>query len=68
MIISRIITSLRTSAGLDTTGLDAYPEVMAEMERLMAEGELIATQPGRVAIPEERWLRSDAVMRRLIVV
>ncbi len=64
----RIITSLRTSAGLDTTGLDAYPEVMAEVERLMAEGELIATQPGRVAIPEERWLRSDAVMRRLIVV
>lgn len=61
-----IITSLRTSRGLSLTA-DAPPALTQAVSRHLAAGTLITTTEGRVAIPESHWLRSDAVMRDLII-
>lgn len=67
-----IITTLRTSRGLDLASLEGkWPREMVEtLEReaapLVARGAL--TREGcRLTIPHERWLTADDVMRQLII-
>ena len=67
-----LITRLRTSAGIvlddsATVGFTKFiSQVMPEIERLAAQGALIKDDR-HIAIPRERWLTSDAVLRQLIV-
>lgn len=64
----KIITALRTAEGLQLEGALSGPECEELMERasgFIRRGELIA-KDGRLSIPEESWLRSDAILRKLI--
>lgn len=65
-----LITSLRTSAGLDPARV---PPQFADgfhrtASRLIAGGQLAASPDGRLYIPEHRWLTSDAILVELIEV
>lgn len=64
----RIVTSLRTAAGL---GLNTFsPHHQAQLRRAAAtyidRGMLVAT-PSGFAIPEKSWLLSDAIIRDLLL-
>lgn len=67
-----IITSLRTSQGLDMNvlaarfGLKYYDAVMRDAAPLVATGKLELNSDGNLVIPEAEWLVSDDIMRRLI--
>ena len=68
-----IITSLRTADGLDPRRLDIFPERITDAFRdsvspLLASGDIVLTDEGRYAIPESRWLTSDAIFLKLIIV
>lgn len=65
-----LITSLRTSAGLDP---ERVPEEFAESFRLNASrlidrGQLTLSPQGRLLIPEHKWLTSDSILLQLIEV
>lgn len=64
----RVITALRTSSGLCLNDLRLYPDSYGSAVRLLSEGLLAECGDGRISIPERMWLRSDYVMRELIVV
>ncbi len=64
----RLITSLRTSDGISLDELRVYPEAYDCAVRLLADGMLERSGGGRILIPEKLWLRSDYIMRELIVV
>ncbi|MDE6265775.1 MAG: radical SAM family heme chaperone HemW [Muribaculaceae bacterium] len=66
-----IITSLRTSDGMDIEQVKRFPEYIAtefseNMNRQLRRGNLISSG-NRLTIPEKRWLEADAVMRELLV-
>lgn len=63
-----VITSLRTSSGIPFDVLSAYPESKSVALRLLSAGFLEETLDGHVAIPERLWLKSDSIMRELIIV
>ncbi len=65
-----IVTSLRTSEGISP---DDVPELFHDhfdkcLKPLLANGLLIAKTDGNIAIPEDKWLLADSVMRSLIFV
>lgn len=65
-----LITSLRTSRGLDP---DMIPEEFRKefeqvSSRLILSGKLIHTPQQRLAIPEDKWLTSNNILLDLIVV
>ena len=65
-----LITSLRTSRGLDP---DMVPEEFRKefeqvSSRLILSGKLIHTPQQRLAIPEDKWLTSNNILLDLIVV
>ena len=65
-----LITSLRTAEGLDPARV---PEKFAESfartaSRLTDNGQLAVSPEGRLYIPEDRWLTSDAILVELIEV
>lgn len=64
-----IITALRTARGLDPGSVPAQyrPELEANARPLLTRGMLTRTADGRLLIPERLWLRSDAILRDLIV-
>lgn len=64
----KVITSLRTAQGLDANILAEFPEAEAEARRLISSRQLVKKENGNLVIPEELWLRSDAIMRNLIQV
>ncbi len=64
----RIITGLRTSEGIPMSILDRYPQAYHEADSLIARGLLKLKDNGCLVIPEHLWLKSDAIMRDLIVV
>lgn len=68
-----IITSLRTSRGLDLNTLDSFDSkesdiVRREIDRMLNTGTLITASDNRVRIPEDKWLVSDDILRHLIIV
>lgn len=65
-----LITSLRTSAGLDPTRIpDEFVESFRSNSAPLLSAGLLATSPeGRLRIPEEKWLTSDAILLKLIEV
>ncbi len=69
-----IITRLRTAQGLSIAELGRQfgPEAMtrfkAESACLVISGDLTCDTAGRYSIPEDRYLRSDAIMRQLLFV
>jgi oxygen-independent coproporphyrinogen-3 oxidase len=69
-----IITRLRTAKGLSIAELGRQfgPEAMtrfkAESACLLISGDLTCDNAGRYSIPEDRYLRSDAIMRQLLFV
>lgn len=69
-----LITSLRTSAGLDPAIVRRdYPavmadEVLAEADALVRTGELAVTAGGNLVIPEDKWLTSNTILLKLIIV
>lgn len=64
-----IITALRTASGLDPQSVSPAfrDEFGANARRLLAQGLLVRSDDGRLTIPERLWLRSDAILRDLIV-
>lgn len=64
-----IITSLRTSKGLDMNLLKQFPERLQNefAENLKSVGSCMYLESNRLKIPEESWLRSDAIFRDLIL-
>ena len=64
-----IITALRTARGLDpqSVSMAFRDEFGANARPLLAQGLLVRSVDGRLAIPERLWLRSDAILRDLIV-
>jgi len=65
-----LITSLRTSLGLDPAKV---PEEFAanfrrNVARLADHGLLAGTPEGRILIPEDKWLTSDSILLQLIEV
>ena len=64
-----IITSLRTSQGLDMNLLKQFPERLQNefAENLKSVGSRIYLESNRLKIPEDSWLRSDAIFRDLIL-
>lgn len=69
-----IITRLRTDTGLSLTEIkDRFGEAYAKSllnaaKPLLESGKLAQSTPGTIAIPESEYLRSDAIMRELIIV
>ena len=65
-----LITSLRTSAGIDPTRVPAQfaDEFTRTVSRLIAGGQLARSHDGRIYIPEEHWLTSDAILVEMIEV
>ena len=70
---SVIITSLRTSKGLDLTKVifednDDRATFLASIDRHIAEDNLSRLPSGNIRIPESRWLVSDNILIDLIMV
>lgn len=65
-----LITSLRTSLGLDTTRVPAEfaDSFRDNATRLCDSGLLTISPTGRVLIPEDKWLTSDSILLQLIEV
>lgn len=63
-----LITSLRTSRGLDPSLVPAQfvTRFRVDSSRLLASGDLIVTPAGHLAIPESRWLLSNPILLALI--
>ncbi|MCM1163506.1 MAG: radical SAM family heme chaperone HemW [Muribaculaceae bacterium] len=69
-----LITSLRTSAGIDPSEVEQWfsGPIAAEFRKILpqiiADGDLVATPSGRLAIPESRWLMSNQIILKMIIV
>lgn len=69
-----IITGLRTSDGIDVAEIAGRfaPEIIADfasaLPRLTESGDLSVTDTGRIRIPENKWLMSNAILLDLIAV
>ena len=65
-----LITSLRTSRGLDPGSVpeEFRQEFEGTASRLIHSGSLVMTPQHRLAIPEEKWLTSNSILLDLIVV
>lgn len=63
-----IITALRTSDGLSLDSLppDIVPRIEAQAAPYLHHGRLVRNG-GKLVIPEEHWLVSDAIMRDLLI-
>ena len=65
-----IITSLRTSYGLDIEFAKQIfdPALTSELlDNIQKAGSLLSTKENRVRIPESDWLTADAILRELII-
>lgn len=65
-----LITALRTSAGLDLekVSVSFSPDIVKSFNANRAlYGSDLVLDNGRLRIPEEKWLASDAILRNLIV-
>lgn len=64
-----IITSLRTSKGLDVNLLKRFPIQLQRQfaDNVNAAGSRLNRSSDRLTIPESDWLRSDAIFRDLIL-
>lgn len=68
-----ILTGLRTSVGIDFAyieylgGKNVVKTVLEKAQRLIESGMLVSNGPGRLRIPESRWLLSDMVIRELFI-
>lgn len=65
-----IITSLRTSYGLDIDFVKRIfnPALTSELlDNIQKAGSLLYTKENRVRIPESDWLTADAILRELII-
>lgn len=65
-----LIISLRTADGLDLRRLDEYNEksrIMVKISSLTKSGMLSINAKGNIIIPENEWLRSDSILRDLII-
>ena len=63
--VERIMLSLRTAEGEDGEWLRANASDSSAVDRLMAEGALVAIGP-KIRIPEERFFVSDEIIRELV--
>lgn len=65
-----LIISFRTADGLDLRRLDEYNErnrIMEKISSLTKSGMLSINAKGNIIIPENEWLRSDSILRDLII-
>lgn len=65
-----IITSLRTSYGLDIEFAKQIfdPALTSELlDNIQKAGSMLYTKENRVRIPESDWLTADAILRELII-
>ncbi|MDE5555857.1 MAG: hypothetical protein K2J10_11840, partial [Muribaculaceae bacterium] len=65
----KLITALRTADGLDINTLtsDRANYILKASEPFVTNGTM-TLQDSRLRIPESSWLRSDAILRELIVI
>lgn len=63
-----IITSLRTSSGLDTDKLsDSQRHYILKVSAPLINNGALVINGSRIFIPEDKWLTADDTMRRLII-
>lgn len=63
-----IFTSLRTAEGIDVNVIEhVFPEYAAKLIHTFENSKILTAREGRYAIPERKWLVSDAIIRDLLV-